>query len=75
MKDKKCIFDPSKRCFVREAMIEKSEESDVNKYIQPLGNKEVINALMPFVNAMTKAFEQEFGNLHYYCKICRERKP
>jgi len=73
-KNVKCVFNEKVVCPVREDMLKSKDlKKEVQKYIQPLGDKQVLQVFMPILDKLQEAQTgSEYKILHFYCALCRK---
>ena len=71
----KCVFNPAKNCPVRkEIRISLDAKTEINKYIKPMGDKELLKIYSPIIDKLQQMLVNEFGILHNYCAVCMPSK-
>lgn len=66
-----CMFSSERVCPVRKEMRGSLDvKKQIDKYIKPLGDKELLKLYGPILDKIQKMMVNEFGVLHNYCKVC-----
>jgi len=66
----KCVWNEGLECPIRKAFSRPSERRDIDKYVKPLEEAELMKMFTPIFDKMKDTMHNEFGILHYYCQIC-----